>query len=227
MPDRSSMTEFSGLPLFPLGLVLYPGEAIPLHIFEPRYREMIAACLEDDRPFGIALAEEDGLNRVGCTARVVRVTKRHGDGRLDIKVRGEQRFRIGSVDDALSYLTVDGTYVPDAPTDSADGDLRERAITLHMKLLELGGRTLRPSLYETEQVSYALAHNAGLENAQKQHVLELPSEGERLRFLVTHFETFIPEIEAKEKLRRKVQSNGHFRDFPPELLGGTGDIYPG
>jgi ATP-dependent Lon protease len=222
------MSEFSGLPLFPLGLVLYPGEAIPLHIFEPRYREMVARCLEEDRPFGIALAEDDGLNRIGCTARIVRVTKRHDDGRIDIQVQGEQRFRIAAIDDGLSYLTVDGTYVPDDGTpNETDSDLRERAITLHIKLLELGGRTLRPSLYETEQVSYALAHNAGLENAQKQTVLEIASETDRLLFLVAHFERFIPEIEAKEQLRRKVQSNGHFRDFPPELLGGTGDIYPG
>lgn len=221
------MPEFSGLPLFPLGLVLYPGEAIPLHIFEPRYREMIARCLEEDRPFGIALAEEDGLNRVGCTARVVRVTKRHDDGRLDIKVVGEQRFRIASVDDALSYLTADGTFVPDTTAESTNTGLRERAIALHMRLLELGGRTLRPALYQTPNVSYALAHNAGLENVQKQEVLELADEDDRLRYLVTHFEQFIPEIEQKTELRRKVQSNGHFRDFPPELLGGTGDIYPG
>jgi ATP-dependent Lon protease len=96
-------------------------------------------------------------------------------------------------------------------------DLTERAITQHMKLLELAGRTVRPSIYQdVREVSFVMAHNSGLTLKQKQRVLELQGENERIAFLVDHFEELIPRVEQIEDLKRKIQSNGHFKDFPPE-----------
>src|SRR5947209_19237850 len=91
---RSFRIEFVSdlLPLFPLELVLFPGMALPLHIFEPRYKEMIGECLEHDSAFGIVRAVEDGVAHVGCSAEVVTVVKRYDDGRLDIVTRGLRRF---------------------------------------------------------------------------------------------------------------------------------------
>jgi len=86
-----------------------------------------------------------------------------------------------------------------------------------MKLLELAGRTVRPTLYEgVERLSFVLAQNAGLNTVQKQEVLELPSENERIEYLIRHFENLIPRIEQREDVRRRIRSNGHFKDFPPE-----------
>lgn len=206
------------LPLFPLELVLYPTEQLPLHIFEPRYRELTRFCMENERPFGIVLADNDELARVGCTARIVKVLKQHEDGRRDILVRGEQRFRLGEVRDERPYLTAEVEPVAEVE-EPIRTDLRERAVTQHIKLLEVAGRRVRPSVYQNvEYLSYLLGHNAGMNARQKQELLELPSENERLALLVDYFEALIPRLEDVEQLRRKIKSNGHFRDFPPEEL---------
>ncbi|ARA94993.1 MAG: ATP-dependent protease [Bacteroidetes bacterium] len=210
------MTRISGLPLFPLGVVLYPGERLPLYIFEPRYKAMVQYCLERDVPFGVVLFNEDRMERVGCTARIERVVKRYDDGRMEIVVAGEQRFRVLRLDQEAPYLRAEVELL-DEPDVDADVALRERAITQHMKLLELAGRTMRPSLYQdVPHVSYVLAQNAGLPLEQKQALLEMPGENERIAFLIAHFEALIPRVEQMEELRRRIQSNGHFKDFPPE-----------
>jgi len=207
------------LPLFPLNVVLYPEERLPLHIFEPRYREMVARCLRDDLAFGLILGGEDGrLADVGCTARLDRILERYPDGRLDLLARGETRFRVEALRDEHAYLSADVAYIHE-PVEEVQRTLSERAITQHMRLLELAGRDVRPSLYMTPFVSYVIAHNAGLSNAQKQEVLELLTENLRIAYLVAHLEALIPQVEREDDLRRKVQSNGHFRDFLPREPG--------
>lgn len=199
------------LPLFPLGLVLYPGETVPLHIFEERYRDLVRYCLETKDPFGIVWQEEDELARVGCTARIERVLQRYEDGRMDIIVVGEERFQIEEVKQERLYLTAQvATYEP--MEGIVDPSERERVITLHMKLLELAGETIRPAIYEgPKQISYIVAQNAGLDLARKQEVLELSTEEERLRYLASYLEQIIPEVREARERRRKVQSNGHFK----------------
>ena len=198
------------LPLFPLGLVLYPGEAIPLHIFEERYRDLVRYCLETDEPFGIVCMQEDEMARVGCTARIDRVLQRYEDGRLDIVAVGEERFRIEEVTQERLYLTAQVESIEPAEG-IADPGARERVITLHMKLLELAGETLRPAIYEgPKRISFVVAQNAGLDLARKQELLELPTEEERLEYLATFLERIIPEVREAKERRRKVQSNGHF-----------------
>ncbi len=205
----------SSLPLFPLGFVLYPEERLPLHIYEERYKEMIAYCLDRDQPFGVVLLSDGILADMGCSAIVRRVLRRYGDGRLDIQAEGRERFRIERISQEKPYMTADVEPVRE-PDSAIDSHARERVITQHMKLLELAGRAVKPSIYEeVGLVSYLIAHNAGLTLEQKQAVLVLPTEDERIRFLVKHLEMFLPQLEQMESLRRKVKSNGHIRDFPP------------
>lgn len=206
-----ALPEPDDLPLFPLGLVLYPGEALPLHIFEYRYREMVRYCLEVGVPFGVVLAEEERLAEVGCTARIERVLRRYEDGRLDVIVRGDERFRIEDVRQERAYLTASAKPygLLDRLPDPAS---RERVITLHMKLLELSGEPLRPDIYQgPKQISFVVGQNAGLDLARKQELLELPSEQERLDYLAGHLEQTIPEIEEAREFARRVRSNGHFK----------------
>jgi ATP-dependent Lon protease len=213
-----AMAALRHIPLFPLGLVLYPAERLPLHIFEPRYREMIAECLETESPFGVLLFDDGELARVGCLAHVADIVQRYEDGRMDLVALGGDRFEVVELDDSRDFLQGSVSVFKDAEPDF-DFTLRERVIAQHMRLLELAGRTVRPSLYETKaSLAFALAHNAGLVPEQKQAVLEARSENERLRLLADHMEQLIPRVEQVEELRRKVQSNGHFRDFPPEDL---------
>jgi ATP-dependent Lon protease len=200
------------LPLFPLGLVLYPGETVPLHIFEERYRDLVRYCLETEDPFGIVWQEDEELARVGCTARIERVLEQYEDGRMDIVVKGEERFRIEEVKQERLYLTAQvESYEPMEGV--VDPSERERVITLHMKLLELAGETLRPAIYEGPKlISYIVAQNAGLDLARKQEVLELATEEERLQYLAAYLEQLIPEVREARERRRKVQSNGHFKN---------------
>lgn len=212
------MALIESLPLFPLGLVLYPHERLPLHIFEERYKDLSRHCLDHDAPFGIVLADDGELATVGCTARIQEVVNRYDDGRLDIVVEGEDRFRLGQLYDRESYITADVELL-DESEGEVDVALKERVITQHMKLLELAGRTVRPTLYENvEYLSFVLAQNAGLDTPQKQKVLELDSENERIRYLIDHFESLIPRVEQREDIRRRIRSNGHFKDFPPEAV---------
>ncbi|MEF8815519.1 MAG: LON peptidase substrate-binding domain-containing protein [Salinibacter sp.] len=213
------MDSIDSLPLFPLSLVLYPGEQLSLHIFEERYKALTAYCLEHEVPFGIVRTDGESRADVGTTARIEQVVKQYDDGRSDIVVHGEERFQIEAVhDNQASYHTADVTLVEDEEA-SVDLDLKERAITQHMKLLELAGRTVRPDLYEdVDRLSFVLAQNGALEGDQKQEVLERRSESERIRYLIRHFEAIIPQIEEQEGVRRRIRSNGHFKDFPPEQV---------
>ncbi len=205
------------LPLFPLNLVLYPEETIPLHIFEPRYRLMVADCEETNSEFGIVLSTDGEIAQVGCSARISKRIKDYDDGTFDILVVGGRKFHLNELVDGEAYMRVEPTWLEE-DTDNLDTLLMERLITQHMRLLELAGRTVRPSLYQdVEFVSYVIARNAGLDLNQKQSLLELLSENDRIKFLVEHMEKFIPEIEEIETVRQKVQSNGHFQDFPPEI----------
>lgn len=210
------MASIDSLPLFPLNLVLYPGEHLPLHIFEERYKDLAQYCLDHDVAFGIVRAKDDAVVEVGTTARIREVATRYEDGRMDIVVEGEERFRLLEIHDEKSYYTADVVLLEE-DEQSVELKLKERVITQHMKLLELAGRTVRPDLYEDEEhLSYVLAQNAALDEEQKQELLELTNENDRIRYLIRHFETLIPRVEKKEDVHRRIRSNGHFKDFPPE-----------
>jgi len=206
----------NSLPLFPLNLVLYPSERLPLHIFEERYKELMAIVLREDREFGIVWVRDGVLSSVGTTVRVEKVIERYSDGRLDVLVEGVSRFRIVSVtDDLATYYVAQTEPLPEGPPGDEVHGLQQRLIAQHMRLLELSSRTPRPSLYQTSSyLSYLLGHNCGLTLDQKQDLLALSSEADRLHYLARHLEQLIPQVEHKEEVRRKVQSNGHFRDFP-------------
>ena len=209
------------LPIFPLGLVLYPEEELSLHIFETRYRELVAYCLENDAPFAIVLFQEGEMSEIGCTAHINQIVEEYDDGRKDILISGKERIRILDVSEEMSYLTARFDVLIDDST-PVDAKLRERVIAQHIRLLELAGRMPAPTSYQDRaNLSYFIAHNAGLTIEQKQEVLEMEGESSRLKFLADHMEKFIPMVEEVEAIRAKVLSNGHFRDFP---LNGSEDL---
>ena len=189
--------------------MLYPSELMPLHIYELRYRTMTKRCLDEDQPFGVLCTDDGKMADVGCTARIARVLQRYNDGRLDILIAGEQRFEVLALYDNRAYLTGDICYLEDA-REVPQRNVVERVIAQHMRLLEIAGRKIRPSVYrEAETVSFLIARSAGLTLQQKQELLEFPNEQARIEFLIKHFEGFIPRIEETQTLRTKIQSNGH------------------
>jgi ATP-dependent Lon protease len=204
------------VPLFPLDVVLYPGEELSLHIFEDRYRALVRDCVDNDSPFGIVLLRDAGMEDIGCTAKIRDVVRSYEDGRSDIVVEGGDRFRILEIVDEEPYIRARVELFGDR-REAANSDLSERLIAQHIKLLEVAGRTPSPSRYEgRDPLSYFIAHNAGLTLEQKQDVLKLRDEAERIAYLVRHLESFIPAVEEAESIRQRVRTNGHFKDFPPE-----------
>ncbi|MEO0557778.1 MAG: LON peptidase substrate-binding domain-containing protein [Bacteroidota bacterium] len=212
---RGGMPVPDALPLFPLGLVLFPGEPVPLHIFEPRYREMVKVCLDEDGPFGIVYAHEEGLATIGCTARIHRVVQRYEDGRLDIVAVGEDRFQLEGVNRDLSYLTAEVTWIDEPEPDVSDEAVRQTVITRHMKLLELAGGTPRPEIYDASHaISFIVGRNAGLDLADKQEVLEMTREEERLHYLSKHLKTLLVRVQKAHKIRNLAQGDGHADGLP-------------
>jgi ATP-dependent Lon protease len=215
------LTRSAEIALFPLGIVLYPFESVPLHIFEPRYKRMIRDCRDAEGRFGIVLLSGRSMARVGCLADIEEVLREYSDGRLDIRVRGTKRFHVGEILKKGPYLVCTYELIDEVECSPATGQA-ERLITQHMKLLELAGRRVRPAMYqEVDCLSYLIARNAGLDLKQKQELLELVTEDDRVGFLIRHMETMIPRVEEAESFRQKIRSNGHFDEFPPE--GGDSD----
>jgi Lon protease-like protein len=197
------------LPLFPLDVVLFPGTALPLHIFEPRYKEMIGECLEDKGPFGVLRAVDKGIAEIGCTAEITEVTKKYPDGRLDVLTRGKQRFEVLQLDRERSFLRGEVLMVPDEPGDPDEGE-KERAITAHKQILALAGATAEAFSAE-HKLSFQLAGSLPLDLDFKQKVLSILSERERIHELATYLENILPGLRRAARARDKAGGNGHVR----------------
>jgi Lon protease-like protein len=200
-PDR--------IPLFPLNVVLFPGEQLPLHIFEPRYRRMVRQCLDAKTPFGMLLALPDGVVRVGCTAETLEVIKHYADGRMDIITVGRDPFRVVELfsDDPLLEGHVD--YLEDtdsAPSPQARKQLTELYETCHTLLF-----TGIPRDFDSvppAQLAYTIAAALPLDLLWKQQLLELRTESERQDRLSRYLRDWAPHLQKEEALRQRAGGNG-------------------
>jgi len=200
------------LPLFPLDLVLLPGTPLPLHIFEPRYKEMIGECRANHAPFGVvrALQEEDGFADVGCTAEIISITKEYPDGRMDLVAEGRKRFEVLTFNRERSFLQADVLFVPDEPG-AASADDKARAIQAHLEILSLAGAV--QDLSETDQgaVSFYLAGSLPLDLDFKQKLLAMRSESQRIQAVADYLESILPNLRRAARAREKAGGNGHAR----------------
>lgn len=194
--------------LFPLDVVLFPGTPLPLHIFEPRYKEMIGECLAQQRSFGVVRALEQGMAEVGCTAEIVTVVKEYPDGRLDLVTEGRKRFQVVRVNQERSFLQAEIVLLDDEP-ETLVAENKSRAIDLHAELLAIVGAAQDLSAADPKFLSFYLAGSLPLDLDFKQNLLSLRSESERLRLLVDYFETVIPKLQRAASARQKAGGNGH------------------
>ncbi len=196
------------LPLFPLQLVAFPGSAIPLHIFEDRYKEMVGEAEARGSEFGIVLAKEGGIVNAGCTAVVETVVRRYPDGRFDMVARGQRRFEIVSLDQEKAYLRGEVEYFADEDATPVDQELRQRAIE--------GLGKIQRALDESKEVtpdpdhpflSFELAQV--LEDLDFQNMVQRSrSEAERLRMFAEFAERYIERRLYAEKMKRAAPRNG-------------------
>jgi Lon protease-like protein len=204
------------LPIFELPLVLLPGEQVPLHIFEDRYKRMVGNALDQGEPFGIVLRDDDGARSIGCTARIDDVLERFDDGRMNIVVSGEAPFKVLDRFESPEYPTGEVELIPDQevpPIDEASATAAREAFA------ELAERATgeRPDAEELDGASaYAIAARIELPADTKQRLLELRDEDERMELLANALGAVGRALERAEEAAERASGNGkvHFPGLP-------------
>lgn len=195
------------LPLFPLDLVLLPGAVLPLHIFEPRYKEMISECVEQKKHFGVLRVKSEGIADIGCTAEVVSVSKTYPDGRMDIVTEGRDRFELVQVDQARSFLRGEVLFLQDGP-DEATPEEAAHAVGLRDEIIALAGEAPGATTARPVPLSFQLAA-LPLDLDFKQALLSTKSEAERIRSVIAYFESALPTLRRAVHVRQSAGGNGH------------------
>lgn len=208
------------LPLFPLQLVVFPGSAVPLHIFEERYREMVGAAEAAGTEFGIVLARDNGIMNVGCTVLVESVLKRYPDGRFDVMTRGQRRFVIRSLNQDKEYLRGEVEFYGDEDVESASPELRVAAIDslekMRSALAESEPGEAPPPLPDPNHpfLSFQLAET--VDDLDFRNTLQRSrSEAERLRTFVNFTEEYVEKKQYAAKMKRLTPRNGF--GHPPTI----------
>jgi ATP-dependent Lon protease len=196
--------------LFPLNVVLFPGAELPLQIFEPRYREMVKTCVEEKSEFGMLLSLPKGVARVGCTAQILDVVKRYGDGRMDIRTVGRAPFRVVELFQQNPLLEGQVDYLEDRET-AANPRIQRQLIELfeacHTLIFDDYPKNLQGS--PPEELSYLVAGTLPMELLWKQQILELRSEADRQERLVAYLREWAPHLQKREAMRQRAGGNGH------------------
>jgi Lon protease-like protein len=202
------------IPLFPLNVVLLPGATLPLHIFEPRYRQMVRRCLDENSEFGVLLALPKGIVRVGCTAQVTEVLKRYNDGRMDIITVGRSPFRITELVNADAYandalLEGDVDFLDDRDTridTRVHCELTRLYEVCHTLVFDDYPRNIAAEA--EENLSFVVASTLPLDLMWKQQLLELRCEGDRQERLVGYLREWAPHLQKQEKSRARAGGSG-------------------
>jgi Lon protease-like protein len=210
VPDRLSRD----FPLFPLAMVALPGEIVPLHIFEERYKTMINECLREEKEFGIVWLSDDGLRDVGCACAVDRVLERMEDGRMNILTRGTTPFRVVERQSELAYPAGVVEFLEDRE-EPVDEELAGEARAAYAELVRRATDNEPEADALAEMGAYAMAATVDFGPDAKQGLLDLRSENARLRLLTRLFQAATKRLDLIDRAQERAQSNGRVR------FGGT------
>ena len=212
------MTNF--IPIFPLGIVVFPGEDLNLHIFEPRYKQLITDCFAEAKPFGIPTVLKNGLSERGTLVEVKEIVEVYEDGKLDIKTKGVSVFRILEVVKSIPEKLYSGAIVNYPLNEERQYvPLLKKVVKsirdLH-EVLKLNKRFSKP---DEELLSYDIAHHVGLSLEEEYELLGLLREDQRLEYIKRHLNKVLPVVSEIEALKDRIKLNGHFKN-----LSGNFDI---
>jgi len=207
-------------PLFPLQIVVYPLEELNLHIFEPRYRQLIHDCETDDIHFGIPTFRKGLELDYGSLVKLVKIEKQYPDGRMDIRTKGIQVLRVNKYfqkypdklypGGEISLLELDLNHDPNMCY-----EIKEHLMELYsfMSIKEIPKALNQEEFYSTQ-----IAHKVGFNQDQEYHFLQIETERLRQEYMLEHLDKLVPMARSMEEMRKKVQQNGHFKDIlPPEV----------
>jgi Lon protease-like protein len=201
--------ETMKIPLFPLDVVLFPGAALPLHIFEERYKEMIGECSLTGAVFGVVRAQREGLAVTGCTARIVNVIRQYADGRMDILCEGLQRFEIEMLDNDRTFLQAEVDFFED-DGEFATRAAREECAGLHFEALELAGlETPVLHLDLNAPIAFQLAALLPSDLGLKQQLLSSRSDADRTERLREFYNAVLPGLRTEAWTVKSSGGNGH------------------
>lgn len=210
------MTNF--IPVFPLGIVVYPGENVNLHIFEPRYKQLITECYAEGKPFGIPPVLKSGISEMGTLAEVIEIAKVYEDGKLDIKTRGIKVFRILEIVKSVPDKLYSGAIVNYPPNMVSQKVILMQTVIKSIRilhsLLKLNKAFTHP---DDELISYDVAHHAALSVDEEYDLLGLLREDQRLEYLKRHLQKVIPVVTEMETLKDRVKLNGHFKNLATDF----------
>jgi len=204
------------MPLFPLGVVLLPNMLLPLHIFEERYKEMIGKCLEADQDFGIVYFNDGEIRRAGCSAQILKVTRRCENGEMDIITIGKQRFIIRDVYETRAYLEAKVVYFDDEPEEESE-DVRRLAgegITFLEELnriLGLESDHSETAHLDPKGMSFLISRNEGFTLSEKQRLLEMTSTRKRLQDSVSALQKVIQRARLTREIEGIIRANGDLK----------------
>ena len=213
------MTNF--IPIFPLAIVVYPGESLNLHIFEPRYKQLIKECFDNSKPFGIPSVIDNRLQDYGTVVRIKEITKVHDNGEMDIKTEGEKVFRILEVIKEIPEKLYSGAIV-NYPVNQERGseEVMRRVVSTIRELHKLL-KVQKDFKKEDQHLNtYDLAHHVGFSIQEEYEFLNLLHERQRQEYLKRHLTKIIPMVAEMENLKEKVKLNGHFKNLSGFNFGG-------
>ncbi|MEO6406446.1 MAG: LON peptidase substrate-binding domain-containing protein [Ferruginibacter sp.] len=206
------MTNF--IPIFPLAIVVYPGEQLNLHIFEPRYKQLINDCFEQKKPFGIPSVINNEVKEMGTVVEIAAISERYEDGQMDIKTKGLTTFKILEIQKELPDKLYNGAIVTYPQNNmSGSASLMKKIVTgireIH-KQLDIKKDFVKP---DDTLMSYDVAHHAGMAIEDEYLLLELELELHRQEFLKRHLAKVIPVMKEMDLLKKKIKLNGHFNNL--------------
>lgn len=207
------------MPLFPLQLVVFIGEPLNLHIFEPRYRQLIHESEKTGQLFGIPAFIDGKVMQVGTKMRLAKIEKTYPDGKMDVRTEGVSLFRITELYNPAPDKLYSGASVQELPVEmQGDPALAERILERVKTLFQLLKIDKELPVRPEELSTYALAHHVGFSLEQEYNFLCITSEVERQQFMIAHLGQFIPMVREANRLRQRVKMNGHFKNIiPPEF----------
>ncbi|TNF42770.1 MAG: peptidase [Cytophagales bacterium] len=201
------------LPFFPLKLVAFPDEEVNLHIFEPRYRQLMGDVESQKINFGIC-SYTNQLSGYGTEVKLIRVHKRYEDGRMDIQTLGIRPFRILSFDNPMPGKLYSGGEIEFLPNDPRISQVTHHEFIFYLK--EILHLLNYPNVFDPKTVtSFTFAHKVGLKLEEELELFKIPGENKRAEYLIHHFKRMIPVIKAVEQAKEKIKQNGHFKHLDP------------
>ncbi|TAE47616.1 MAG: peptidase [Bacteroidetes bacterium] len=204
------------LPMFPLSLVVFPGENLRLHIFEPRYRQLVQECISEGLHFGIPPVVEQALMMTATEVELVTIDKRYPGGELDVTARGLSRVKVREFFREANGKLYPGADVEDiADFPLAMPDLREEVESLLQQLHDAVGIRKQYRNEENIPFSYRIGHHVGMNLRQEFELLGLPSESERLEFVRKHLLDILPVVMETERMKARAKLNGHYKNLLP------------